>query len=134
MNLVERNINAFKLPYKFGTNLTKRPLKLTAHQQRMLDGMEFGKWYEGPICFYTTMMALVDKGYVVMAFRAKRGPDGKLVALTPEELVVECILNESPTPQPCRLFTRFRPEDWGRRIPVEPGDRPQTDTDRDGGK
>ena len=122
MNLVERNIKDFKGPYKFGANLTKRPLKLTAPQQRMLDGMEFGKWYEGPDRFYTTMMVLVDKGYVVMASRAKRGPDGKLVEFTMNDLLWECIRSESPTYPPCRLFTRFRPEDWGQRTPVEPKD------------
>jgi hypothetical protein len=86
--------------------------KPSAPQQRILDQMRPGVWYEpewrGPDgkCKdrSESCNALVGLGRCIMARIAKKGPDGKLFEPSPEELLLEAILSGKKHDQPLVMY------------------------------
>ena len=95
----------------FESNKTSRR-KPSPAQQRILDQMRAGVWYEpewrgedGKCKDRTeSCNALVGLGRCIMARIAKEGPDGKLFEPSPEELLLEVIFSGKKHDQPLVMY------------------------------
>jgi len=86
--------------------------KPTPPQQRILDQMKPGIWYEaehwGPDkkCKdrHESCRALVGEGWLQMGRIAKHGKDGELHDYEPEELLLEAIMGDKRDRQPFEMY------------------------------
>jgi len=99
-------------PYMIFESCKPSGRKPSPPQQRILDQMKPGVWYEPECCGpdgkckdrTESCNALVNLGRCIMARIAKRGPDGKLFELSPEDLLSEVISNGKLYHQPLVMY------------------------------
>ena len=99
-------------PYMLFESRKPSGRKPSPPQQRILDQMRPGVWYEPEWrgedgrCKDRTEScnALVGLGRCIMARIAKEGPDGKLFEPSPEELLLEAILSGKKHDQPLVMY------------------------------
>ena len=79
--------------------------KPTPPQQRILDQMREGVWYESELGKdrHESCRALVGAGWCEMARVARKGKDGNLVEPSAEEILLEAVMGRFKE-QPCEMY------------------------------
>ena len=112
MKKIEVELETYHYPYLFYQAKAKARVELTPAQQRVLDGMETGAWYENSGCErHATVRALVSKGRCELARIARKDKAEKIREFTPDEMLVMVIMPEliqmPKIEQPIELYRRL---------------------------
>lgn len=110
--MIEVNLPVGCRPYQLYDAKKPTRRKPTPPQQRILDQMKPGVWYEaenrGPDgkCKdrHESCRALGVEGWLQMGRIAKRGKDGTLHEYEPEELLLEAIMGDKRDRQPFEMY------------------------------
>ena len=124
--MIEVNLPVGCRPYLLYDAKKPTRRKPTPPQQRILDQMKPGIWYEaehrGPDgkCKdrHESCRALVGEGWLQMGRIAKRGKDGELREYEPEELLLEAIMGDKRDRQPFEMYRIANPTGQPRTASV----------------
>ncbi len=75
-------------------------------QQRILNTMREGVWYQMDVERVESCRALVGRGWCTFAQIARRNVDGDLYEPDPDELLLAVLLRNELKPQPLEVYRR----------------------------
>ena len=106
MREVTSPLASFPWPYVFFKARKPGQRKLSPAQQRILDTMREGVWYQMDVERAESCRALVGSGWCVSARIARRDATGKLYEPDPDELLLAVLLRNELKGQPLAVYRR----------------------------